>query len=413
MSASKTRVSLLWKILIGFILGIISGFAIGPVVSSSPVLSNYLMPFIDMVGKIFLRLLMMIIVPLVFASLVSGTASVGDVSKLGRIGIKTIALYLITTAVAILIGLACGNLFQPGAGMNIPADIQAAVREARPLTDVILDIFPTNPIASMVNSNMLQIIVFAMFFGIACILAGDRGKKNSDFFENVAEVMYSLTHIVMSFAPYGVFALIMTTAARFGIAILAPFAKVIFAVYAGSAIHAILVYSILVIIFCKRSPAWYFKGVQEAGITAFVTRSSSGCLPVTIANVRENFGVSEGVSSFVLPLGATINMDGTALYQGVCALFVAQAFGVPLTLNMQIGIIATATLASIGTAGVPGAGVIMLTLVLTSVGLPIEGIALVAGIDVILDAARTCLNVLGDTAVCAVVAASEGEELAA
>ena len=409
--AEKKRVSLLWKISIGFFLGIIFGFAIGPVIPSSPALSNYVMPFIDLIGKIFLRLLMMLIVPLVFSSLVAGAASVGDIHKLGRIGIKTLALYLITTAIAIVIGLAFGNLFQAGAGMNIPGDLQATAREAKPFLDVILDIFPSNPIASMVNANMLQIIIFALFFGVACIMAGERGKKISDFFENVAEVMYSVTHIVMGFAPYGVFALISITAARFGIAILAPFVKVIAAVFVGCIIHAILVYSGMIMLFCKRSPMWYFRGIQEAAITAFVTRSSSGSLPVTLSNVRENLGVSEGVSSFVLPLGATINMDGTALYQGVCALFVAQAFNVPLTLQMQIGIVVTATLASIGTAGVPGAGLIMLTMVLTSVGLPIEGIALVAGIDVILDAARTCLNVTGDTAVCAVVASSEGEEL--
>ena len=409
--AEKKRISLLWKISIGFFLGIIFGFAIGPVIPSSPALSNYVMPFIDLIGKIFLRLLMMLIVPLVFSSLVAGAASVGDIHKLGRIGIKTLALYLITTAVAIVIGLACGNLFQAGTGMNIPGDLQATAREAKPFLDVILDIFPSNPIASMVNANMLQIIIFALFFGVACIMAGERGKKISDFFENVAEVMYSVTHIVMGFAPYGVFALITITAARFGFAILAPFVKVITAVYIGCIIHAVLVYSGMIMIFCKRSPMWYFKGIQEAAITAFVTRSSSGTLPVTLSNVRENLGVSEGVSSFVLPLGATINMDGTALYQGVCALFVAQAFNIPLTLQMQIGIVVTATLASIGTAGVPGAGLIMLTMVLTSVGLPIEGIALVAGIDVILDAARTCLNVTGDTAVCAVVASSEGEEL--
>ena len=405
------RISLLWKISIGFVLGIIFGFVVGPVVASSPALSNYVMPFIDLVGKIFLRLLMMLIVPLVFSSLAAGAASVGDIHKLGRIGIKTLALYIITTAVAILIGLACGNLFQAGAGMNIPGNLQATAREAKPLVDVILDIFPTNPVASMVNANMLQIIVFALFFGVACVLAGERGKKVSDFLENVAEVMYSVTNIVMGFAPYGVFALIAGTAAKFGIAILAPFAKVIAAVFIGCGLHAILIYSGMIILFCRKNPGWYFKGIQEAAITAFVTRSSSGTLPVTLANVRENFGVSEGVSAFVLPLGATINMDGTALYQGVCALFVAQAFNVPLTLSMQLGIVLTATLASVGTAGVPGAGLIMLTMVLTSVGLPIEGIALVAGIDVILDAARTCLNVMGDTAVCAVVAASEGEEL--
>ena len=410
MSARK-RNSLLLKISIGFFLGIVFGFAVAPVVASSSALSTYVMPFLDLVGKIFLRLLMMLIVPLVFSSLVAGAASVGDTRKLGRIGIKTLVLYFATTAVAIVIGLACGNLFQAGAGMNIPANLQASAREAKPLVDVILDIFPSNPIASMVNANMLQIIVFALFFGVACILAGERGKKVSDFFEDVAEVMYSVTHMVMNFAPYGVFALISITAAKFGIAILAPFVKVIAAVFIGCIIHAVIVYSGLVITFCRRSPAWFFKGINEAAITAFVTRSSSGTLPVTISCVRDNLGISEGVSSFVLPLGATINMDGTALYQGVCALFVAQAFNIPLTLSMQMGIVVTATLASIGTAGVPGAGLIMLTMVLTSVGLPIEGIALVAGIDVILDAARTCLNVVGDTAVCAVVASSEGEEL--
>ena len=403
--------SLLLKISVGFVLGIIFGFAVGPFVSSTPMLANYVMPFIDLVGKIFLRLLMMLIVPLVFTSLVAGAASVGDASKLGRIGIKTLVLYLLTTAVAIMIGLVCGNLFQAGAGMNIPGDLQATAREAKPIVDVILDIFPNNPIASMVNANMLQIIVFAIFFGVACIIAGEKGRRISDAFENIASVMYSLTHIVMLTAPYGVFALIAGTAAKFGLAILAPFAKVIAAVYIGCIIHAVLVYSFMVVVSCHRSPLWFFKGIREAAITAFVTRSSSGTLPITLSNVRENFGVSEGVSSFVLPLGATINMDGTALYQGVCALFVAQAFNVPLTLDMQIGIVATATLASIGTAGVPGAGLIMLTMVLTSVGLPIEGIALVAGIDVILDAARTCLNVIGDTAVCAVVATSEGEQL--
>lgn len=405
------KMSLLLKISIGFVLGILFGFVVGPVAASSSVLSNYIMPFIDLIGKIFLRLLMMLIVPLVFSSLVAGAASVGDVHKLGRIGIKTLALYLITTAIAIIIGLACGNIFNAGAGMNIPTGLQASAREAKPLVDVILDIFPTNPIASMVNANMLQIIVFALFFGVACILAGERGRKVADFFESIANVMYSVTHIVMNFAPYGVFALISITAAKFGFSILAPFVKVIAAVYIGCALHAVLVYSTMTAMFCKRSPMWYFRGIRESAITAFVTRSSSGSLPVTLSNVRDNLGVSEGVSSFVLPLGATINMDGTALYQGVCALFVAQAFNVPLTLQMQMGIVITATLASVGTAGVPGAGLIMLTLVLTSVGLPIEGIALLAGIDVVLDAARTCVNVMGDTAVCAVVASTEGEEL--
>ncbi|MBQ7197531.1 MAG: dicarboxylate/amino acid:cation symporter [Synergistaceae bacterium] len=405
------RPSLLLKIAIGFFLGIIFGFIVAPIIPGSVVLKDYVMPTIDLIGKIFLRLLMMLIVPLVSSSLVAGTASVGDIRKLGRIGVKTVALYLITTAIAIFIGLACGNLFRPGIGMNITDELTATAKEGKSIADVILDIFPSNPIASLGNSNMLQIIVFSLFFGIACIMAGERGKRLSNLFEDISEVMYKIVHMVMAFAPYGVFALIATTAAKFGIVILAPFVKVIAAVYVGCIIHAILIYSLMVVVFCRRSPFWYFRGIREAAITAFVTRSSSGSLPVTLSNVRDNFGVSESVSSFVLPLGATINMDGTALYQGVCALFVAQAFGIPLTMNMQLGIVATATLASVGTAGVPGAGLIMLTMVLTSVGLPIEGIALVAGIDVVLDSARTCLNVVGDTAVCAVVAASEGETL--
>lgn len=403
-------VSLLWKILIGFVLGIIFGFVVGPMIQWSSALKDFIMPFLGAVGGIFITLLKMLIVPLVFSSIVVGAASIGDPKTLGRIGIKTLALYLVTTAVAIVIGLALGNLIQPGIGMNI-AGASAEARAAKPLADVILDIFPSNPFDSMVKANMLQIIVFALFFGVASLFAGEKGKRIIGAFESVAEVMYAMTHMIMRLAPYGVFALIAVTAAQYGLSILAPFVKVIAAVYLGCILHAVIVYSGMIAVFCKRSPLWYFKGIQEAAITAFVTRTSSGTLPVTISNVRDNLGVSEKISSFVLPLGATINMDGTALYQGVCVLFVAQAFGVSLSFGAQVGIIITATLASIGTAGVPGAGLIMLTLVLTSAGLPIEGIGLVAGIDAVLDAARTSLNVTGDTAVCAVVAATEGEKL--
>ncbi|MDR1740372.1 MAG: dicarboxylate/amino acid:cation symporter [Synergistaceae bacterium] len=410
MASKKKGMSLLWKISVGFVLGILLGVIMGPMVPNSPFLSGWIVPLLNAIGNIFLTLLKMLIVPLVFSSIVVGAASIGDPKALGRIGAKTIALYLVTTAVAIAIGLALGNLMQPGVGMNIAGAVGEA-KPSQPLVDVLLGIFPSNPIDSLVKGNMLQIIVFALFFGVAALFAGEKGRRAVAAFESIAEVMYSMTHIIMGLAPYGVFALIAVTASKYGLSILAPFAKVIAAVYIGCALHAGLVYSGLVTAFCKRSPLWYFKGVQEASITAFVTRSSSGTLPITIANVRDNLGVSEGISSFVLPLGATINMDGTALYQGVCALFVAQAFGVPLDFGAQMSIIVTATLASIGTAGVPGAGLIMLTLVLTSTGLPIEGIGLVAGIDAVLDAARTCVNVTGDTAVCAVVAATEGETL--
>ncbi|MDR1378319.1 MAG: dicarboxylate/amino acid:cation symporter [Synergistaceae bacterium] len=402
--------SLLWKISIGFAAGIVFGFVAGPMVPGSPFLGNYVMPFLGAVGNIFLTLLKMLIVPLVFSSIVVGAASIGDPKKLGRIGVKTLVLYLLTTAVAIMFGLVLGNIIQPGVGMNI-SGVTATPAAGKPLLDVFIDIFPSNPIDSLVKAHMLQIIVFALFFGVAALFAGEKGKRIVGAFDAIAEVMYAMTHMVMRLAPYGVFSLITVTAARYGLSILAPFGKVIAAVYLGCILHAVIVYSGLVAIFCKRSPLWYFKGIQEASITAFVTRSSSGTLPITIANVRNNLGVSEGICSFVLPLGATINMDGTALYQGVCALFVAQAYGLELGFNAQLSIIVTATLASIGTAGVPGAGLIMLTMVLTGVGLPIEGIGLVAGIDAVLDAIRTCVNVTGDTAVCAVVAATEGETL--
>ncbi|NLB82799.1 MAG: dicarboxylate/amino acid:cation symporter, partial [Synergistaceae bacterium] len=240
---------------------------------------------------------------------------------------------------------------------------------------------------------------------------GEKGKPVIAFFDSLAEAMYKLTGMVMMVAPYGVFALIAVTVSKYGLSVLAPFAKVIFAVYLGCFLQAIIVYSGMITLFVKRSPLWFFRGIREAALMAFVTRSSAAALPVTMRNTQENFGVSEKVTSFVLPLGATINMDGTALYQGVCALFVAQAYGMPLPLTAQVTIILTATLASIGTAGVPGAGLIMLTLVLTAVGLPLEGAALVAGIDAVLDMARTAINVTGDSAVATVVASWEGEKL--
>ena len=359
--------------------------------------------------KIFLSLLKMLIVPLVFSSIIMGAASIGDPKVLGRIGVKTVALYLSTTVVAIVFGLFLGNIIQPGLGLDITG-ASGDVKSGATIVETILNIFPSNPLMALVNGVMLQVIVFALFLGVSATLIGEKGKKFLEFNESLAEIMYKMTAIVMSFAPYGIFALIAVTAAKYGLAVLAPFAKVIFAVYLGCFLQAIVVYSGLVTLFTKKSPLWFFSGDKEAMLAAFVTRSSSGVLPISMANVQKNLGVSEKVSSFVLPLGATINMDGTALYQGVCALFVAQAFGIDLTFQAQIGILITATLASIGTAGVPGAGLIMLSMVLTSAGLPIEGIGLVAGIDAVLDMARTCINVTGDMCVSTVVAKSEGEK---
>ncbi|MBQ7155765.1 MAG: dicarboxylate/amino acid:cation symporter [Synergistaceae bacterium] len=405
------RMPLLLKISIGFFLGIIFGFIAAPMLPYSLVLSSYVMPFIELSGKIFLRLLTMIIVPLVFASLISGISAVGDVRKLSRMGGKTIALYITTTLIAVCIGIFCAELFKPGTQIDVPLGLHNYSPSVKPISDAILDIFPVNPIASMVNADMLQIIVFAVFCGVACIFSGETGEKVSEFFGKMAEVMHSVTRIVMYFAPYGVFALIATSAADFGLHLVAPFAKIIAAVYSACALQALVVYSLMIIVFCRRSPLWFFWGVHEAAITAFATRSSSVTLPITIDNARHRLGVSQEVSSFVLPLGATINMDGTAIYQVVAALFVARAFNVPIDHPLLTKIFIASTLASIGAAGIPGAGLVMLTMVLTSAGLPVEGIGLVAGIEVVLSSASTCINVIGDAAVCAVVASTEGEDL--
>ena len=407
--AENKKMPLIQKIGIGFIVGLILGFGVGPI-SGNPFISNYLLPFLDIIGQIFLALLKMLIVPLVFSSIVTGSASIGDTRALGRIGVKTIGLYLSTTVVALIIGMFLGNVVSPGAGLSI-VGIQGEAKAGATITEVILGIFPANPLKALVDGNMLQVIVFALFLGVAASMIGKLGEPFLKVTESLAETMYRITAIVMTFAPYGVMALIATTAAKYGFTVLAPFAKVIFTIYLGCFIHAVLVYSGLIVAVVRRSPLWFFRGVREAMIASFVTRSSSGTLPISMRNAQDNLGVSEKISSFVLPLGATVNMDGTAIYQGVCALFIAQAFGINLSLGAQVGILITATLASIGTAGVPGAGLIMLSMVVTSAGLPIEGLGLVAGIDAVLDMARTCINVTGDLAVAAVVATTEGETL--
>lgn len=394
------KLSLATKILIGLILGVIVGLF-------TPL--DFATTFIKPFGDLFLRLIKMIIVPLVLASLVVGAASVGDVKKLGRIGGKTMAYYLLTSAFAVVVGLVMANILQPGAGLDIPVDATYEGREAPPIAAVLLDIIPENPVGAMVNASMLQIIAFALFLGIAITLVGERANPVKDFFDGLAEVMYKITGIVMAYAPIGVFGLIVPVVAKHGLDVLAPLAMVILAVYLGCFLHAAVVYSSAVKFLGKMNPLTYYKGIAPAALVAFTTCSSSGTLPVTIKCVEDNLGVSKEVSSFCLPLGATVNMDGTAVYMGVCALFVAQVYGLDLSFSQQLTIVLVGTLASIGAAGVPGAGLIMLTMTLTAVNLPLEGVALVAGIDRILDMARTCVNVTGDTSCCVVVAASEND----
>lgn len=390
---------LLSLIFISFVLAIILGTIFGPT-----------MKVVEPLGTLFLRLIKFIIVPLVLTSLVVGVASTGDMKKLGRMSMKTVIYYLFTTAFAISIGLVIGKLMMPGEGLNIPIPEQTVEpKEAPALIDTILNIIPTNPLSSLVEGNMLQIIFFAIFLGLGITLVGEKAKGVYNFFEGFAEIMYKITSIVMKVAPIGVFGLVAPIIGQYGPSVLLPLLKVILAVAIGAIIHALITYSISVKLFAKMNPITFFKGIAPASLVAFSTQSSAGTLPVTIKCTEENLGVSKKVSSFVLPLGATINMDGTALYQGVCVLFVAQFYGIDLSFAQLLTIILTATLASIGTAGVPSAGLVMLTMVMTSVGLPLEGIALIAGIDRVLDMFRTSVNVTGDASAAVVVSALEGD----
>ena len=389
------------KILIALGLGIIAGLQLGAEGAS------FAKAWIGPLGTIFMNLIKMVIVPLVFSSLVMGVCGLGDVKKLGRIGFKTIALYLLTTAFAIALGIAFGVLVEPGAGLNLSTEgLKVTAKAAPPIMKVIIDIFPTNPLGAMVKANMLQIILFALFVGVGIVAVGEKAEALKNTIDGLAEVCYKMVGIIMSFAPFGVFGLITPVVAANGPAVLLPLLKVIICVYAGCALHALIVYGTLVSVLAKVSPLSFFKGIAPASLLAFSSCSSSGTLPLTMDCMRK-MKVSQNISSFVLPLGATINMDGTALYQGVCALFVAQIYGVELTGAQYMTIMLTGTLASIGTAGVPGAGFIMLTMILTALGLPLEGSALIAGIDRILDMPRTSVNVTGDAAVTLIVDKSE------
>ncbi|AEY01318.1 sodium:dicarboxylate symporter [Oceanimonas sp. GK1] len=389
----------LWKkILVGMVLGVIAGTLMGPD-------AELLKP----IGTLFINAIKMLIVPLVFCSLVVGVTSMQDTRKMGRIGLKSVVLYLGTTAVAISIGLALALLFTPGTGMNMTITEPVAANEAPSMVETLLALIPQNPIGAMAAGNILQIIVFALGLGIALTLCGEKAQPAIRLFESLAEGMYKLTELIMKLAPYGVFGLMAWVAGKYGLEVLLPLIKVVALVYVGSLLHVLVFYSGLISILGRLNPVRYLKGLINPAAVAYTTTSSSGTLPATIKAAREEMGVSQGVSSFVLPLGATINMDGTALYQGICAVFVAQAFGVDLAASDYVLIIMTATLGSIGTAGVPGAGLIMLSLVLTTVGLPLEGLAIVAGIDRILDMARTSVNVCGDLMVSVLIGKSENE----
>ena len=394
----KKKLNLSIKVMIGLAAGVAAGLLI-----PAGIANTFIKPF----GTLFLNLIKMVVVPLVFSSIVVGTCGLGDAKALGRLGGKTVGFYLFTTALAVTIGLIAGNLFPVGQGLAFEMESLGEV-ETTSVVDTFLNIVPTNPIQALADGNMLQVIFFAIALGIGIILCGEKGEPLHKVVDALAETMYALTGAIMRLAPFAVFALVTPVVAVNGPDILLPMLGVILTVYGACAFHMLVVYSAAVGGIARVSPVRFFKEAAPAMIFAFSSASSAATIPFSM-EATERLGAPQPVRSFVLPLGATINMDGTAIYQGVCALFIANAYGVNLTLEQQLTIILTCTLASIGTAGVPGAGAVMLTMVLSSVGLPAEGLAMgmVLGIDRILDMARTTVNITGDIACSVVVAASE------
>jgi len=422
MSEDNTKLSLTTRIFIGMVAGILIGvllqvgnYLIGDLDFNifSMTFSTYGF-FVEGIfhagGKIFVNALKMLVVPLVFVSLVCGTSSLSDPSKLGRLGGKSIALYMFTTFVAVAFAMTTALLFKPGEGFNpdkAPADYVA--KESPGFVQVIIDMVPSNPISAMAEGQMIPIIVFAILFGIAMTYAGEAGKRLTGFFNDLNDVIMNIVNIVMNFAPYGVFCLLAKLAATVDSSAIFAIFNYFMNVFVVLILHAVIVYPLLLKITTGLNPVTLLIKMREVAMFAFSSASSSATLPLTMATARQKLGVSRSVSSFTLPLGATINMDGTAIMQGIATVFIAQVYSVELSTVDLLMVVLTATLASIGAAGVPGVGLILLALVLQQVNLPVEGIALIIGIDRLLDMTRTVVNVTGDSTIATIVAKTEGE----
>ncbi|NVD08707.1 dicarboxylate/amino acid:cation symporter [Vibrio sp. JPW-9-11-11] len=406
---TKKPMSLTSRVIIGMVAGILTGFAIRSLFADNGFVDAYIVNgLFEVGGKVFVASLKMLVVPLVFVSLVCGTSSLKDLSTLGRMGGKTLGFYVVTTAVAITLALTMGHLFQPGAGADLTAASSFKSAEAPSLGQVIIDMFPTNPISAMAEGKTLQVIVFAVLFGIAISAAGKPGERIAAFFSDLNEVIMKLVAILMHLAPYGVFFLMAKLFTGLGLGAIVNLAEY-FLVLAGTLVlHGLVTYSVMLKGFTGLSPITFLKKMEDAVMFAFSTASSNATIPVTMETAKNRMGVANRVSSFTVPLGATVNMDGTAIMQGVATAFIAQAFNIDLTMGDYLMVIMTATLASIGTAGVPGVGLVMLAMVLNQVGLPLEGIALIMGVDRLLDMIRTAVNITGDSAVTVIVAKSEG-----
>lgn len=418
-SATPAKSSLTTRIIIGMISGIVLGTFLQWLMPNGRDLVINLFLFelslqgflvdgvLEIIGQIFMASLRMLVVPLVFVSLVCGVCSLQDTTKLGRIGGKAIGLYLVTTAIAITFAIVIAILVGPGENVGLTASSSFSSREAPSLAQVIIQMFPTNPFEAFAQGKMLQVIVFALLFGIAIALSGKAGERVASLFEDLSEVIMRLVTILMNLAPYGVFALL---ASLFTTVSLDTFGNLIvyfLVVLAVLFIHALVTYPVMLKLFTGLSPITFLRKMRDAAIFAFSTASSNATIPVTLETATKKMGVKNSIASFTVPLGATINMDGTAIMQGVATVFIAQVFSQDLTLADYVTVVLTATLASIGTAGVPGVGLIMLAMVLDQVGLPVEGIALIIGVDRLLDMTRTAVNVTGDSMVSIIVAKSE------
>ena len=384
----KRKLSLAMQIFIALVLAIIAGLLLG---NHAEFAESYIKPF----GTIFLNLLKFIVVPIVLFSIMSGIISMQDIRKVGSIGLKTVIYYLCTTAFAITIGLIGGNLFKGLFPVVATTNLTYEAAEATSFMDTLVNIFPSNFIQPMSEANMLQVIVMALLIGFAIILIGDEASMVIRGVNSLNAVFMKCMEMILKLSPIGVFCLLCPVVAANGAAIIGSLAMVLLAAYICYIVHAVVVYSTAVRTMGGMNPAVFFKGMLPAIMFAFSSASSVGTLPINL-ECTEKMGASREIASFVLPLGATINMDGTAIYQGVCAIFIAACYGINLTFPQMLTIVLTATLASIGTAGVPGAGMVMLAMVLTSVGLPVDGIALVAGVDRIFDMGRTVVNITGD-----------------
>ncbi|MGL4391982.1 MAG: dicarboxylate/amino acid:cation symporter, partial [Fusobacteriaceae bacterium] len=395
------------------ILGVIVGLILYPM-RENLFVKTYLIGFLfSFVGEGFIRAIRMVVVPLIFCSLSVGAAGMEDVAKLGRVGIKIISFYLVTTAIAIILALGFANLTNPGLGLDISQVTKGAVTvtEQTSFTKTLLNLIPVNPVEAMSKGDMLPIIFFALFFGVAMAALGEKASHMRNVLTDANGIVLKIVEIIMLFAPFGVFGLIARTFSTLGYVALLPLAKYVVSVIIVLFIHLLITYQGILVLVAKYNPIKFFKNFLPTMVVGFSTSSSNAALPSNLKSMQEKFGVSKAISSFSIPLGATINMDGTAIMQGVGTVFIAQVYGIDLTFMNYLTVILTATLASIGTAGVPGVGVVMLGMVLSAIGLPLEGIALLMGVDRLVDMFRTTINITGDAVCTLAVAKSEGETL--